>query len=130
MNVIDSKEEIRKIKEEIEKFKKDSAALPDNHHYANLFEKLYKVIKILLFLTVGQKKIDKSKAQLVNHNNEVNVCRLKISELTGKINLLQIIKEKLKKELPKQPNVAVVAEKNENPSAQIITEVFYFKLVS
>ena len=50
------------MKEKLDKLKNTALNIVDDNDYENFFEHIYKVIKVLLFLTVGQKKIDSSKA--------------------------------------------------------------------
>ena len=102
--------------------KKSAIAITNDEEYEKFFEKIYKVIKVLLFLTVGQKKIDASKKKLEKLNLEVTECNMNNSEMNGKINLLKKILDKLNLEKAKQP---IVNENKVSPSDIIDKEVLF-----
>ena len=110
------------MKEKLDKLKNTALNIVDDNDYENFFEHIYKVIKVLLFLTVGQKKIDSSKSKLQTIKLEIKKSESIIYELTGKKQMLTKIYEKLKSKCENNNNT-LVHKKVESPNEKIVKEV-------
>ena len=106
------------MKEKLDKLKNTALNIVDDNDYENFFEHIYKVIKVLLFLTVGQKKIDSSKAKLQTIKLEIKKSESIIYELTGKKQMLTKIYEKLKSKIISHYN-SINANSIDSPNAII-----------
>ena len=120
------KSDITQLKEKLENIR-IAAETVDDDLYEPFFEKFYKLLKVLLFLTVGAKKIDQHKIKLKSLKGEITKLTLIIAESKGKIELLNNIKNKLKEDDSRMPRSKIQIEPTENTTESAINqEVIFF----
>jgi len=106
INVI-NKQDIDNLKDRLDKIRQTAFSIPNDIYFEPFFEKVYKLLKVLLFLTVGQKRIDTSKTKLKSLKDEEAKSNLLNAEYSGKIILLQNIKKRIQEESSKGEEVSI-----------------------
>ena len=122
LNLINEKE-TKEFKVRLETILQESKKYTDDQMWGKFFSKLHKLLKIILFLTIGQMKIESSKSKLVKIQNEIKTSNINIAEFKGKKALLEKILDRLKGENNKP---SVVVEKQYSQNDKLIKEVLFF----
>jgi hypothetical protein len=119
LNLINEKE-TKEFKIKLENLLQEAKKYPDDKNWGKFFSKLHKFLKILLFLTIGQMKIEGSKKKMEKIQSEIKTSNMNIAELKGKKALLDKILDRIKRENNK---LSVVIEKQSNPNDKLLKEV-------
>jgi len=122
LNLINEKE-TKEFKIKLENLLQEAKKYPDDKNWGKFFSKLHKFLKILLFLTIGQMKIEGSKKKMEKIQSEIKTSNMNIAELKGKKALLDKILDRIKRENNK---LSVVIEKQSNPNDKLLKEYHEF----
>jgi hypothetical protein len=119
LNLINEKE-TKDFKVKLENLLQEAKKYPDDKNWGKFFSKLHKFLKILLFLTIGQMKIESSKKKMDKIQSEIKTSNVNIAEFKGKKALLDKILDRIKRENNKP---SVVIEKQSSPNDKLMKEV-------
>jgi len=110
------------LKENIDKITSTAESHPDDKYYQPFFEKLGRVLRVLLTMSIGKMKIENSKSKLKEIQAEKENSNLMAAECYAKLELLQDLKRKLQEET-KTPEMSI-SNKNSNNDEESIHQDF------